>query len=511
MRHSRSHRPPSLRTSGGLLAAAALLLIGLASCTDDGAGTGEIVGECLAGSCTCPAGFNDCDGDTANGCEVEGSCPVCTPGYTRSCYGGAPGTEGVGICRGGLQTCSPDGSAWGLCEGAVWPAGETCGNGADDDCDGQVDEDVDQDGDGYTNCGGDCCDSASGNCGDPALVNPGAFDVVGNEIDDDCDGSVDDAVAESCASTESFSGTTATAMARAMGLCQDASTNPWGLVSAQLLRADGTGSPDDVQVGVLSSLGGTIDPQEGPTMAAMSSGTARGVGQPGYISPIEEESYRSGSIEVTAPYSYTSQHGGQLQTYPGCPAGDPRVNDSVLLRLKLKAPTNAQGFSFRFRFLTAEYPIYLCTEFNDFFLALLQSEHADIPADGNISFDASGNPLSVNNAFFTTCEPLQCTGAEGDWNGDGCADSLSCQGGVCQSSSGACPDGAGALAGYTRSQSMSGGTSWLTTQAPVKPGETVTLDLHIWDTSDQILDSLVLLDQFEWRIEPSMVVTEPIL
>ena len=52
-----------------------------------------------------------------------------------------------------------------------------------------VDEDVDADGDGFTTCGGDCCDSTE--CANPALVNPGAFDVPGNGVDDDCDGMVD--------------------------------------------------------------------------------------------------------------------------------------------------------------------------------------------------------------------------------------------------------------------------------------------------------------------------------
>ncbi len=31
---------------------------------------------------------------------------------------------------------------------------------------------------------------------------------------------------------------------------------------------------------------------------------------------------------------------------------------------------------------------------------------------------------------------------------------------------------------------------------------------YIWDTSDQQLDSLVLIDDFEWLIEPTAVVTK---
>ena len=54
-----------------------------------------------------------------------------------------------------------------------------------------------------------------------------------------------------------------------------------------------------------------------------------------------------------------------------------------------------------------------------------------------------------------------------------------------------------------------GGTDWLVTSAPIVPGEIMTLDLTIFDVSDGNLDSLVLLDGFEWNIDPSEVGTNP--
>jgi len=61
---------------------------------------------------------------------------------------------------------------------------ETC-DGVDQDCDGAVDNGFDVDGDGYTTCGGDCDD-------DDADVNPGMAEVPDNDIDDNCDGTIDE-------------------------------------------------------------------------------------------------------------------------------------------------------------------------------------------------------------------------------------------------------------------------------------------------------------------------------
>jgi hypothetical protein len=48
-----------------------------------------------------------------------------------------------------------------------------------------------------------------------------------------------------------------------------------------------------------------------------------------------------------------------------------------------------------------------------------------------------------------------------------------------------------------------GGTGWLTLRGNVSPGETMELRLAIWDTGGHIFDSLVLLDAFEWSLEPA--------
>ena len=55
--------------------------------------------------------------------------------------------------------------------------------------------------------------------------------------------------------------------------------------------------------------------------------------------------------------------------------------------------------------------------------------------------------------------------------------------------------------------STGGATTWLTTDAPVVPGETIQLELMLFDVSDGILDSVVLLDNFRWGLQPAVVNT----
>ena len=64
-------------------------------------------------------------------------------------------------------------------------AAEVCGNDVDEDCDQAVDEDVDEDGDQITTCGGDCDD------GDPT-VSPAAEELC-DGIDNDCNALCDEA------------------------------------------------------------------------------------------------------------------------------------------------------------------------------------------------------------------------------------------------------------------------------------------------------------------------------
>ena len=43
-----------------------------------------------------------------------------------------------------------------------------------------------------------------------------------------------------------------------------------------------------------------------------------------------------------------------------------------------------------------------------------------------------------------------------------------------------------------------GSTGWLTTTAPIAPNEDITLRFVIFDEGDGVLDSSVLIDNFQW-------------
>ena len=442
-------------------------------------------GQCVLGACD--SGTSNCDGSSMNGCEVLGDC-TCAPGSTQSCYEGPMGTENIGACTSGTQTCDASGASWGFCLNQIFPIDEICGNGIDDDCDGQVDEDTDADGDGYGVCSGDCCDVPGLNCGSPALVNPGAVEAAGNMVDDDCNPATPDTgITQMCSSAAKFTGVTPIDVLNAMDLCQLSQNGSWGIVNAEFRLSNGTvptptqlTTIQDNQVAIMTQYGTNASnlPKKGMTFAGISSGRMRDANDPGYVSTSSNN-----LITSAPPAAYLAAHNNALPSSAGCsgtcPAGS-GANDPVNVRAQIKVPTNAKSMSYKFRFFSSEYWSWSCTIFNDFYLALLTSGAPGIPADKNISFDALNNPVSVNNGFFDVCIPKGCY---------------------------TCPLGSGALAG-TGMETTGGATNWLTTTAPVLPGETITLEFMVFDVSDGILDTNVLLDQFEFSIMPSMVGTK---
>jgi hypothetical protein len=124
---------------------------GVRSCDASGH-WGDCVGEVTPGTegplhGNCGDGLdNNCNGLTdceELGCLLTSGCgaQVCTAGDSRACYTGPSGTNGVGPCHGGTQSCASDGKSWGPCTGEQTPTNEgaACSDGVDNDCNGHTD------------------------------------------------------------------------------------------------------------------------------------------------------------------------------------------------------------------------------------------------------------------------------------------------------------------------------------------------------------------------------------
>ena len=142
--------------------------------------------------------------------------------------------------------------------------------------------------------------------------------------------------------------------------------------------------------------------------------------------------------------------------------GGPRVRgarDVTILRIGLRVPINANCLSIRFRFLTEEFPEYVGSPYNDFFVAELDNTNWDagtredptITAPRNFAFDSQGNVISVNSAGAATVTRKRAKGT------------------------------------------YDGGTRILRASTKVTPGKH-NLFLSLADQKDRIYDSTVLLD-----------------
>jgi hypothetical protein len=226
----------------------------------------------------------------------------------------------------------------------------------------------------------------------------------------------------------------------------------------------------------------------------------------------------AGTLTSPAPADWLAANGGAIPTAPGCPAiaGAGVAYDPIVLELQIRVPTNVKSFGVGAYFFGADYPEYVCSQFNDSFVVLLDSTWASTPpnpADRNLAFvdpaplGAPFFPVGVNLALGNTGLFRQCVnglvacGTSQQTTVSGClgVGELAGTGFELPDTGSTC--GAGVLTG--------GGTGWLTVRGNVVGGEVITVRFGLWDNGDAVLDSLVLLDNWRWFTTPDTPGTGP--
>ncbi|HEY6460354.1 MAG TPA: choice-of-anchor L domain-containing protein, partial [Polyangiaceae bacterium] len=231
--------------------------------------------------------------------------------------------------------------------------------------------------------------------------------------------------------------------------------------------------------GNLTKLGPNAPQNGGTHMLGLSSGTARDPTDPGYknVSGFDKGYTTSAAPGYPAP----------APACPGVVTGQP--HDGAAVRLTIRVPTNAKSFTFNSNFFSFEFPNYICSTYNDTFVVEMAPAPAGASTGGNIAFDQSGNPISVNNALLQACTAQTAGGKQFT-----------------------CPLGPSSLTGTGFAGHAA--TGWLQTQVNVDAslkGKDITIVFAVWDSGDGILDSTALVDNFEWSIQPGQntPVTQP--
>jgi hypothetical protein len=282
--------------------------------------------------------------------------------------------------------------------------------------------------------------------------------------------------------------------------CDGNSNDPWNALGINCpgeLEFDTAYTGNAQQVHVHAGQLGTYNPPtyptlEGEKMVILSSGMASEMAMPGdqFASTAVNGAFQATPL----PAPIVTNKVDQVETCTDNPnlvgSGDcsntlqeqwdqgDGAFDYAELRLSGTVPAGASGFEYHLAFFSTEYPNYYQSVFNDMYIAWLESELWT----GNISFDEMGNPISLNAGFLDYKDapnPYDCPG-------------------VCQA-----PELQG-----TAMQTHAG-TKWLTTTAGVMPGEDFTLVWAIFDLSDEVLDSVVILDAFSWNCEGGPPTTIP--
>ena len=248
------------------------------------------------------------------------------------------------------------------------------------------------------------------------VKNTSQYDIPANGCDDD-----DDGIHRQC------SGLRQRARARRRG--GGVSCKPWASAGPRRTRATGASCPRATRTAtrrrrrargtsasstaILSTFGTVLVPREGYMLGALSSGSATATdSDTGPYFKGEEERHAGACRRRDRERRGRASRDSRRR--PVAATVSSEVNDVIDLKVQIRVPTNANGFSFDFNFMSGEWPDSVCSTFNDSFIAYLTSKAFNGGNPGNISFDTSGIPISVNNNFFQACTAGVPTGCDGN-------------------------------------------------------------------------------------------------
>jgi hypothetical protein len=234
--------------------------------------------------------------------------------------------------------------------------------------------------------------------------------------------------------------------------------------------------------GAPSPMGGGCDPTLSPTnppwctAAAPTTlagfptdGSSYGILTNGQINTIGSQ-FNQSSV---GSFDFTMQIPTQPHNTPPPPVRG-AARDYTVIALAVDVPTGANCLSLDYRFLSEEFPGFVGQQFNDAFIAELDTTNWSVSASGDLTrpndFAASpaGNAVSVNGAGPTAMFPAE---AEGTY--------------------------------------FNGATGLVTTKTPVTPGPH-TIYLSMFDASDGFVDSAVFLDRLRFISESSSTCQPPL-
>lgn len=148
--------------------------------------------------------------------------------------------------------------------------------------------------------------------------------------------------------------------------------------------------------------------------------------------------------------------------------GTGKGHDVLYFEFKVPVPAGTHSFSLDFAFFSAEFPEWNTEDFLPFSdMAVIWAESEAYT--GNVAFidDGEGNKQPLVT-YFLNERGLIAYNEEHD-----------------------------ALQG-TGFDTVGGSTGWLKARANVKPGEVLTLAFTVLDRGDKLVDTMMLLDNFQW-------------